>query len=286
MLNPIIEIQRPVLRYFGGKWRQKEWIARRLPPHVMYVEPFGGAASILMCKPQARTEVYNDIDAEIVNVFQVLRDAGLAADLKQQLALTPYASGEYKAAAEKTDDPVEQARRTIVRSFMGYGSNSIHKSSGFRSSRSDSKFSPATEWSTYIDSLPVFTARLREVIIECDLASKVIDIHDHPDALFYVDPPYVHSTRGRRDRYAHELTDDDHRSLANQLRSCAGMVVLSGYRCDLYDELYRDFRRVDKSSRAFGGRHRVESLWFSRRAWKATAQGELFKAQLQEEQDQ
>jgi hypothetical protein len=65
---------RPALRYHGGKWRLAPWIIGNFPPHRTYVEPYGGAASVLLRKRRCYAEVYNDLDSEIVNVFRVLRD--------------------------------------------------------------------------------------------------------------------------------------------------------------------------------------------------------------------
>jgi DNA adenine methylase len=262
---------RPVLRYHGGKFLLARWVVGHFPEHRVYVEPFCGAASVLMAKPRAYGEVISDLDGEVVNVFRVLRNAEQAEQLEQALRLTPFAREEFRESYVAAAEPVEQARRTILRSFMGFGSaahNSDHRT-GFRANSNRSGTTPAQDWWHYPDAVSAFTERLRGVVIECRPAADVIRQHDGATTLHYVDPPYPHDTRcfkeGKTGQvYRHEMTDDHHRALAQVLRAVEGMVVLSGYPCPLYDmELYPDWRRVTRRARADGARARTEVLWLS-----------------------
>ncbi|ASM76453.1 Site-specific DNA-methyltransferase [Vitreoscilla filiformis] len=90
--------KRAVLRYFGGKWAIAPWVLRHLPPHRIYVEPFGGAASVLMRKTRSEIEVYNDLDSEIVSLFRVIQDPMQCAALMRKLRRTPYARAEFDQA--------------------------------------------------------------------------------------------------------------------------------------------------------------------------------------------
>ena len=69
------------LRYHGGKYRLAPWIIDFFPAHECYVEPFGGAAGVLLQKPRSYAEVYNDLDGQVVNFFRVIRDP----ETRQQL---------------------------------------------------------------------------------------------------------------------------------------------------------------------------------------------------------
>lgn len=263
---------RPVLRYHGGKWRLAPWILSFFPAHRVYVEPFGGAASVLMRKPRSYAEVYNDLDGEVVNVFRVLRDPVAALRLHELLMLTPWSRREFYDCYTPALDPVEQARRTIARGFMAFGTTSRRKNrTGFRGKAYRQRQSGVEDWVKYPQQIAAFVARLRGVCLDDRDALEVIAQQDEPQTLFYVDPPYPVETRtsvkwhsGSDRAYAHDLTGDDHRRLADRLRSARGMVVLSGYACDLYDqELYADWERHERETVADGARPRTEVIWLN-----------------------
>lgn len=280
------EITRPALRYHGGKFRLASWITGFFPPHHIYVEPYGGAASVLLQKPRTHCEVYNDLNDEIVNVFRVLRDPQQAAHLAELVRLTPFARAEFQLAYKPSACPVEQARRTVVRSFMGFGSGAAFSrhATGFRTGvRGERTASAASDLLTWPDAVPAFVDRLRGVTIESRDALRVLRGSDGPETLAYVDPPYPHSTRGSakgvRQKYAVEMTDDDHRALAEVLHAMKGMVVLSGYPCDLYDrELFAGWERHERRALADGARERVEVVWLNPACARALyrARGDLF----------
>lgn len=266
---------RPILRYHGGKWMLGPWIIDAFPAHRIYTEAFGGAASVLIRKPRAKlVEVYNDMDGEIVSLFRVLRDPVTATALREVLQNTPFAREEFQQSYEPAEDPVEQARRTAVRSFFGFGSDSASgATTGFRANGNRQSAHPARDWSNYPASIESFTERLRGVVVENRPAVEIILQHDTPETLHYCDPPYTHGSRSaytvRTGKgYRHEMTDDDHRRLAEVLHGCAGMVVLSGYHSPLYDELYGDWEVRQRQAIADGGPRapaleRVEVLWLN-----------------------
>lgn len=256
--------RRPVLRWHGGKWRLGSWIISHFPVHRTYVEPFGGAASILLRKDPVPTEVYNDLDGCAVNLFRVLRSPD-AARLVRELYLTPYSREEFILAYEATEDPVERARRLVVRSFMGFGSNSHTKRCGFRSKSAKSRVTPAVDWENYPENLRNVIERFRGVSIDNRDALHVMKLHDSDDALHYVDPPYVSTVRDVGRDYRHEMKDQDHVRLLEFLPELEGSVVLSGYANDLYDDHLKGWERRDKNSLADGARPRVESIWLNPR---------------------
>lgn len=255
-------------RYHGGKWKLADWIISRFPAHKVYVEPFGGAASVLLKKDRSYAEIYNDLDGEIVNLFRVARDSG--DELVRVAELTPFSRDEFVGSYEPSADPLEQARRTLARSFMGFGSAAAsRKATGFRANSNRSGTTPAHDWANYPQALERTVSRLRGVTIENKDAMSVMAQHDTPETLFYVDPPYVSASRDSGIDYLHEMTDEDHERLCVFLHGLRGMVVLSGYRSELYDRLYGDWNQEEKAAFADGARERVEVLWFNNAATTA-----------------
>ncbi len=265
-------VRRPVVRWFGGKWLLAPWITAHFPAHRVYVEPFGGGGSVLLRKPRAYAEVYNDLDGEIVNLFRVLRDAEQSTLLIDQLRLTPFARQELIDCKEPGHpEPVERARRLITYSFQGFGANAHARvPTGFRSNSNKSGTTPAHDWLNYPERLGLAIDRLRGVIIENRDAREVMAAHDTPTTLHYCDPPYIQSTRGRGNkydvayrRYVHEMDDAQHIELLAFLRGLNGFVVLSGYPHPMYDEALPDWRRIEREALADGARKRVEVVWLN-----------------------
>jgi DNA adenine methylase len=262
-------VTRPPLRYHGGKWCLAPWIIEHFPDsHRVYCEPFGGGASVLLRKPRSPVEIYNEIDDEVVNLFQILRDPEAADRLIKSIWLTPFSRGEYDNAFELTFDPIERARRLVIRSFFGFSTTSINphnRSNGFRWMASKPY---AVEFAALPDSLQAVIARFRGVTVLRDDALEVIPRQDSIETLFFVDPPYLIHTRTSKDKpYRFEMCEHDHRQLAHILNRVKGKVVLCGYPSGLYNqELYSDWRIVQTRSYASGqkGRsQRTEVLWLN-----------------------
>jgi DNA adenine methylase len=258
---------RPLLRWFGGKWRLAPWIISHFPEHRVYVEPFGGGGAVLLRKTRCYAEVWNDLDGEVVNLFGVLRSDD-ANRLIDQLRLTPFAEDEFMRAYERTDEPVERARRLIIRSFMGFGGNACQfQKTGFRAYSYRSGTTPAHDWKHYPAALAAIVERLEGVVIASKDAVAVMAQHDGPGTLHYVDPPYVHATRSRPEAhcYAHEMDDAAHAALLERLRGLTGFVVLSGYPSPAYDAALHDWHRVEREALADGAQKRTEVLWLNPR---------------------
>lgn len=275
-------ITRPALRWHGGKFLLADKITPHFPPHRYYVEPFGGAASVLLQKPRSHAEIYNDLDDQVVGLFRVLQSPLNAARLVELLKVTPFARREFQLAYEVTDDPVEAARRLIARSFMGFGSNahsaaaSGHRSTGFRSNSTRTGTTPAQDWANYPNALPAIIARFIGVVVESRDAVEVMVRHDGERTLHYVDPPYLQETRAREHMYRHEMTRAGHGKLLAALKKLEGMVVLSGYPSDLYDDRLKAWRRVEIPAYADGARKRTEVLWMNPQACAAVGHQQAF----------
>ena len=262
------------IAWYGGKAYYAEWLIERFPDHRVYVEPFGGAANVLLRKPQSEVEVYNDVDDRVVNLFRVVRDPEQFERLRMLLDLTPYARGEFADLLElpPSDDPVEKARRffAICRQARGgMGMSKLSKNCWAYSRRTRRDMAePVSKYLSAIDGLEEVAARLRTVMIESRPAIELIPRYDGEDSFFYLDPPYMPETRhgNKAATYAHEMSVDDHANLLDALLQIKGKAMLSGYAAPLYDEKLKAWRREElktKAHMANSGEERTEVIWFN-----------------------
>lgn len=279
---------RPLLRWFGGKFRLADWIVGLMPPHQIYVEPFAGAASVLMRKPRSYNEVLNDLDGDLVNLFRVMQAPEQARALVKRLRLTPYAQLEYDLAMTPAgDDPVERAARLVIRSHMGHGSNAARadRAAGFRVDGRSGTTNVAGEWAAFPSAMAAMVRRLKGVNIRSVPAGDLIDDFRDPKVLLYLDPPYLPATRSIKRRqgeayhaYSHEMTVADHQALLTQLADHPAMIMLSGYDAELYRDQLAGWECHRKAARAHRNIQRTECLWLNPSAAAARSHGPLFGA--------
>lgn len=262
----------PILHYPGGKWNIAPWVVLHFPPHIHYIEPFFGGGSVFFHKVPARHEVINDLSGDVVNLFRMIRERG--EDLAAALAATPYARAEYELSYQPTDDPLERARRFVVRVRMAHSSK-LDSGSGWRSAGIAEKYAahPAT-WRTVADRVLQHIDRLRDAEIESRPALDVIQRYNTPDALIYADPPYVLSTRAGT-MYQHEMTDEQHIELLDALDAHCGPVVLSGYASPIYDDRLGHWQRVQRLTET-NKKPRQEVLWVNPVATRQQSAPSLF----------
>ncbi|MDA8378681.1 MAG: DNA adenine methylase [Planctomycetia bacterium] len=270
-MNRVSNKLRPPVKWHGGKHYLADWIISQFPPHRIYVEPFGGAASVLLNKPPVEVEAYNDLDLRITRLFRALQTQG--PEFVARVGLIPYSQVEFEEAGAypPAAGDLEKAVCDFVRwrqSFGGKGRSWSYTTTRARGGMAGD----VNAWWTAIDGLPAVIERLRRVQILHQPAVEAIRRFDHREALIYCDPPYLHVTRdaNSRDVYGVEMTEDDHRKLAAALKKCAGAVVLSGYPSRLYDGLYKSWRQVERkiANHSAGGStkaRKTEILWIKGR---------------------
>lgn len=265
----------PILRY-GGKAKHAKRIVPLLPKGALYLEPFFGAGGLFFAIPEAlfAQEVINDLDNSIITFFRVLRDQ--PAELRRLIEATPYARDEFRTCLERSEVPLEEARRVWVRARQSINGVARVAGNWRRPGVWSGETQPlATRVENKIANLDIFATRLRRVAIECQDAIALIARYAEVGVSMYLDPPYLPSTRRTfgADAYEHELTHQDHERL---LAACVdavengAKVALSGYPSELYRDTLTGWRCVEWSTSSTsnptsGGRNngRVEALWMS-----------------------
>jgi DNA adenine methylase len=256
--------------WYGGKYSHLDFILPHLPNNAShFCDVFGGSAAVILNRIPAPVETYNDIDSELVNFFQVLRDQG--KQLIKRISLTPFSREELVKAC--SNEPglsnLERARRFYVRARQTRTGLAQTSSEGrwahcVLTSRAGMA-GAVSRWLGAVEGLPEIVQRLQRVQIENAPALEIIERYDSQETLFYLDPPYVHISRGDSKAYGHEMSDNDHIELSESLHRIKGRAVLSGYSSNLYDKIYSDWNKVDASARLCNSSKslRQECLWMN-----------------------
>ena len=250
---------RTVLKYPGAKNRLASWICSYIPDHEVYLEPYFGSGAVLFNKPRSHIETVNDLNGEVVNFFEILRDR--SEELIKAIKYTPFAREEYDKSYQKTSNKLEKARRFYVRCWQGFGCANLYHN-GFKSGQQSNSPNPAVGFAKSYETLEMAAERLKGVQIEKLDALELLNRYDTEDVFVYLDPPYLLETR-KSNLYKHEMSDEQHIELLELITKHPGRIMISGYDNDLYSSYLKDWRKVKKDTLAENGLKRTETLWMN-----------------------
>jgi DNA adenine methylase len=255
--------------WYGGKFNHLNWLLPLLPKCHHYCEPFAGSAAVLLNRDPSPVETYNDIDGEVVHFFRVLRDQ--KEKLVEAIGLTPFSREDFHRAISVNGElpEIERARLFFIRARQARTglaqTASLGRWANCKNTSRAGMSGAVSRWLGSVEDLPEIAMRLLRVQIENRPALEVIRLYDSRDTLFYCDPPYVHAARGDAKAYRFEMSDAEHRELAGVLQGVKGKAAVSGYRCNLMDELFRGWRCVEAPVKACHSvkKARSEALWMN-----------------------
>ena len=257
-----------IIRYPGAKWGLADWIISHFPEgyeKMVYLEPFCGSAAVFFNKRPGIVETINDLDSNIVNLFRVLREQ--PDKLRRMLELTPYSREEYDRSYEPCDDPIEKARRFIVRTTQAIGAKTGDRC-GWRNHKQMRIGGTACKWGGITETIDAAVSRLRGdtthlVQIEHMDAMQLIRRYNSPDDLMYIDPPYVRSTRKSGRLYTHEMSDDEHRELLDIVTKSRSKIIISGYECEMYNTALAGWRKDSTLCQTTSTALATETIWMN-----------------------
>jgi DNA adenine methylase len=254
--------------WYGGKYSHLDWLLPFLPHTTHFCDVFGGSAAVIINRKPSSVETYNDIDSELVNFFRVLRNQ--KETLIEAIGLTPFSREELRLACQAITPDIpelERARRFYVRARQVRTGLAQTASEGrWAHCKLTSRAGMAgavSRWLGAVEDLSMIAQRLLRIQIENAPALEVIRRYDSAETLFYCDPPYVHESRGDKNAYAFEMTNQDHIQMVELLKSIEGKVALSGYHNSIYDELLSSWYCTEGPSQMVHSvkQERTEVLW-------------------------
>ncbi len=264
---------RPPIKTHGGKWYLKDFIISNFPENyeqMTYVEPFCAGASVFLNKIRSAIEVISDIDDGVVAVFKALRDE--PKEFIARLKRTKYSERAFKIALNKSkeefEDYIDKAINEYIVRRMSRGG--LKKAFAWSDRLRGGQPGDVNAWETMLDQLESISERVQSTSILHKDFTEMMKIWDEPNTLFYLDPPYLHSTRteGSTELYEHEMSVEDHMNLLHLAKNARSKVIISGYSSPLYNRSLKNWKCKKKSvpnhsSQAKSKERRIECVWFN-----------------------
>lgn len=251
-----------IMKYPGSKWSLAKWIISFFPEHHSYLDPFFGSGAVLFNKPRSNIETVNDLDGNVINLFECIRTD--PERLARSIYLTPYSREVYEMAFKAVpEDKFEAAVNFYIRLNMGHGFRTNGEKVGWKNDVQGRERSYASQdWCNLPDKIMQAAERLRGVQIENKPAVELIQRFNFPNVLIYCDPPYMLETRHGK-QYKCEMDDKDHEQLLDVLQKHKGYVIISGYDTDLYNSMLSGWYRYETTAYSQVCSKKKEIIWMN-----------------------
>ncbi len=251
-----------VFKYPGSKWSLAKWIISFFPEHHSYLEPFFGSGAVLFNKPRSNIETVNDLDGNVVNLFEWIRKD--PERLAHEIYWIPYSRQLYDDAfASEPEDSLGKAVNFYIRLNMGHGFRTNGEKVGWKNDvQGRERAYAALDWCRIPEKIMEAAERLRGVQIENRPAVELMQRFNSPKVLVYLDPPYVLGTRHGK-QYRYEMDDAAHADLLDAALAHKGPVILSGYENPLYNDRLKSWHREEAVSYSQVASRKKEILWMN-----------------------
>ena len=251
------------IKYYGGKSYMTDEIISHFPKNYeVYIEGFGGGASVLFTKDKDKLEIYNDLGQNVYSLFKVLSNKELFEQMKEKLDLTFYSADIRK---EFIEDLKRNDLSLVDRAYKYFYVNrsSFNGVGGFSTTllvrRNMSK--SVSDYLSSIDGLKEIHNRLSSVIVENRDIFDLIEKYDDKNVFFFLDPPYCHDTRSSETQYEIEMSDDEHRKFVDTVLNGKGKFLICGYEHPIYNKLVENGWNLYKYNSPNSNSDRIECLW-------------------------
>lgn len=280
------------LKWPGGKFPLADRIVALFPPkclkpnspaaddpgYIHYCEPYFGSGAVLFANnPEGISECINDLNYELTNFWKVLQDERWFLEFQRVIQAVPFSEVEFNDSDNRNPKPVANWSKieSAISFFINCRQSLAGRMAGFagvsktRTRRGMNE--QVAAWLTAVEGLPEVHKRLKRVLILNRPAIQCIKSQDDRRALFYIDAPYMHSTRSTTKEYGDlEMADDQHQELINTLVAIKGRALVSMYHHPIYDALHLihgwRLHEFDVPNNAAGGlekERKTECLWLN-----------------------
>ena len=201
----------------------------------IFVDLFCGSLAMLCYLSWDTKVVVNDINGNLTNLYKVIRDS--PSDFVSEVMKLPYSEVVFKRFKEdlKSIDNMSELDRAVAYFYVSFGAYRGRIDNPLFHISTTANTNRAEDYHKSIQWILQLSKRLQSVEILNRDFRKVLKSYNAEDVFIYADCPYL----GTEDYYENVFSMEDHKDLADMLKSHKGKFVLSSKAKKELRKLYR-----------------------------------------------